>query len=52
MLTAGNVHYELADRIRAIAHGGIGSIHLLARKVGLIEASDRDLSRRAGRTAR
>ena len=43
MFTARNVHYDLADRTRAISYGGIGSIHLLARKVGLIEAIDRDL---------
>lgn len=40
MLAAGNIHYEVADRDRAIGHGGIGAIHLLARKVGLIEAID------------
>lgn len=43
MFTARNIHYDIADRIRAIGHGGIGSVHLLARKVGLIEAIDRDL---------
>ena len=43
MLAARNIHYDLSDRDRAIACGGIGSIHLLARKVGLIDAIDRDL---------
>jgi len=43
MVTARNIHYDLAGRTRAIAHGGIGSIHLLARRVGLIDAIDRDL---------
>lgn len=43
MFTAGNIRYEMADRTRAIAHGGIGAIHLLARHTGLIEAIDRDL---------
>jgi hypothetical protein len=43
MLTARNIHCELADRTRAVAHGGIGAIHLLARKAGLIDAIDRDL---------
>jgi len=33
----------MADRTRAVCHGGIGAIHLLARKVGLIDAIDRDL---------
>ena len=43
MFAAGNIRYDLADRTRAIAHGGIGSIHMLARKVGLIDAIDREL---------
>jgi hypothetical protein len=43
MFTARNVHYEMADRTRAVGCGGIGAIHLLARKVGLIEAIDQDL---------
>ncbi len=43
MFSAGNIHYDLADRTRAIAHGGIGSVHMLARKVGLIHAIDREL---------
>jgi hypothetical protein len=45
MFTAGNLHYEMADRTRAIAHGGIGAVHLLARKVGLIEAIDSQVHR-------
>jgi hypothetical protein len=43
MMAASNIHYELTDRTRAIAPGGIGAIHLLARKVGLIQDIDRDL---------
>ena len=43
MFAAGNIRYDLADRTRAIAHGGIGSIHLLARKVGLVDTIDREL---------
>ena len=40
MFTARNIRYEMADRDRAIGHGGIGAVHLLARKVGLIDAID------------
>ena len=36
MMTASNIHYEISDRTRAIAPGGIGAIHLLAQKLGLI----------------
>jgi hypothetical protein len=43
MMAASNIHYEIADRTRAIAPGGIGAIHLLARKIGLIQDIDRDL---------
>jgi len=40
MLAARNIHYDLSDRGRAVACGGIGAIHLLARRVGLIDAID------------
>ena len=40
MMAASNIHYEFALRDRGIAHGGIGAIHLLARRSGLIEAID------------
>ena len=43
MLAASNIHYEIAERVRGIAPGGIGAIHLLARKLGLIEDIDHDL---------
>ena len=43
ILTATNIHYEISDRIRGIAHGGIGAFHLLARNLGLIERIDKRL---------
>jgi hypothetical protein len=43
MLTAGAIHYEIADRSRGIASGGIGIFHALARRLGLIDAIDRRL---------
>lgn len=43
MFSARNVRYEMSDRARAIAYGGIGGLHQLARHVGLIDAIDRDL---------
>ena len=43
MITASNIHYEIADRTRAIAAGGIGAMQLVARKLGLAEAIDRRL---------
>jgi hypothetical protein len=43
MLTAGNIHYEVATRTGAIIHGGIGAIHALAGQLGLIDAIDQRL---------
>ena len=43
MLAASNVQYEMADRARAIDCGGIGAFHMLARRLGLIRAIDRQL---------
>ena len=43
MFTACDIHYELADRVRGLGSGGIGAVHHLASRVGLIEALDRRL---------
>jgi hypothetical protein len=43
MFSATNIHYEISDRDRGCAHGGIGAIHALARRLGLIDAIDRHL---------
>ncbi len=43
MLTARNIQYELSDRTAGLGVGGIGTIHLLALRVGLIEAIDEKL---------
>lgn len=43
VMTASNIHYEFGDRVRGIAHGGIGAIHLLARRLGLIDEIDQQL---------
>ena len=43
MFTACNIHYELGDRVRGLGPGGIGALHHLARRVGLIDALDRGL---------
>ncbi len=44
VFTAGDIRYEIADRVRGLAYGGIGAMHLLARKIGLVEALDMGLS--------
>jgi hypothetical protein len=43
MMAASNIHYEIAEKVQGIAPGGIGAIHLLARKVGLIHDIDEHL---------
>lgn len=44
MFGAANVHYEVAERTRGFAVGGIGAIHQMARSTGLIEEIDRRLN--------
>jgi hypothetical protein len=43
VFAARNIHYELAERDRGLCCGGIGAIHLLAGRVGLVEAIDANL---------
>jgi hypothetical protein len=43
MLTARNIHYEVAQRARGVSAGGIGAMHLLATRVGLDAAIDAKL---------
>ena len=43
MLRASNIHYELSDRVRGLGTGGVGALHVLARRTGLIDAIDREL---------
>ena len=43
MITASNIHYELADRVQGLSAGGIGAMLLLARNTGLIKDIDANL---------
>ena len=43
MLAARNIRYEVAERARGVACGGIGAMHLVALRTGLVEAIDRRL---------
>ena len=43
MLSGSNIHYEVADKTRAVGCGGIGAMHLLAQRIGLVEAINHDL---------
>jgi hypothetical protein len=43
VFSASNIHYDVAERARGLAAGGIGAMHLMARHLGLSDAIDRDL---------
>ena len=43
MFSASNIYYELADRVRGLGPGGIGAMHLEARRTGLIDEIDKRL---------
>jgi Transposase DDE domain group 1 len=43
MFAADNIRFEISDRSRGIAHGGLGLIHTLVQRLGLIEAINRHL---------
>jgi len=43
MFKGSNIHYELDGRDKGIACGGIGVIHALAKRIGLVKAIDKRL---------
>ena len=43
MMSGGNIHFEMAERDRAINYGGIGAIHLMGQRLGLAQQIDRRL---------
>jgi hypothetical protein len=43
MLKASNIHYEMAERAGAMNCGGIGAIHLMVQRLGLVEDINRHL---------
>src|SRR3974377_92308 len=43
MLKASNIVYEMAPRVQGINCGGIGALHLLVQRLGLVEDLDREL---------
>jgi len=40
MFRATNIHYEMSEKCRAMSYGGIGAIHAMVRKLGLVEQLD------------
>ena len=43
MFKGSNIHYEMAERVQAINCGGIGAMHLMVQRLGLVEDIDRNL---------
>ncbi len=42
-MTAKNIHYEMGDKCRAMSYGGVGAIHKMVSKIGLINDIDNGL---------
>jgi hypothetical protein len=40
MMSASNIHFEMAGRSQALNYGGIGAMHLMGQKLGLAEEID------------
>jgi hypothetical protein len=38
MFSGTNLYYEMAEKVQAVGCGGIGAIHLLAQRIGLVDA--------------
>jgi Transposase DDE domain group 1 len=43
VLSGGNIHYEISDRVHAIAPGGLGAVHLMAQKIGLVDGINKNV---------
>lgn len=43
MLSASNIHYEMSGRVKGMNYGGMGAMHLMVQRLGLIEDIDQNL---------
>jgi hypothetical protein len=43
MMRGRNIHYEVSDKTRANAYGGLGAIHTMVQRLGLVEEIDQHL---------
>ncbi len=43
MLKASNIYYEMAERVQGMSCGGIGAMHLMVQRLGLVEDIDQHL---------
>lgn len=43
MMRGSNIHYELSSKTQAMGYGGVGAIHLMVQRLGLVEDIDAHL---------
>ncbi len=43
VISASNIHYDIADRVRGVACGGIGMIHQMAKQLELDKAINQSI---------
>ena len=43
MMQGSNIHYELSDKTRATSYGGMGAVHVMVQRLGLVEDINQDL---------
>ena len=43
MMGGSNIHYELSEKTRATGYGGMGAVHLMVQRLGLVEEIDQNL---------
>lgn len=43
MFKASNLHYEMSERVNAVSCGGIGAMHLMVQRLGLVEDINQNL---------
>ena len=43
MMRGSNIHYELSDKTRATSYGGLGAVHVMVQRLGLVAAINQDL---------
>jgi hypothetical protein len=43
MMRGSNIHYEVSDKISASAYGGVGAIHTMVQRLGLVKEIDEQL---------
>src|ERR1017187_10751938 len=43
MMQGSNIHYELRNKTRATSYGGMGAVHVMVQRLGLVEDINQDL---------